>query len=646
MRRLRDRLIAAIAPLILILLGAVWVEQNRVLEDLSDTLTQRITRSQSDVRSVYAKISRRLRDQALQIHQVPAMQDALTTYLEATLQVDACSRAPVGAAERETLEVNLETARYSLLKDVGPNQVHNAGLDLMVMVDLQGQLLASIRAPGDESFEVSDHTPEDAAARTADEPLMKQALQEAQRLRDGDVHDAEKRFAYPPSFMLYADGKLYCIAVQPLMRGKNVEGIIAVGTRDYRPSTGETFVAYTAEGRVVDSRAPGEDSQQKPNVMSAEALADFQTFLAGWQPPAVAPGAPSAAQATVAPLSLAGQPFLGQPSPLPSVGRATPLGWAFVMLPSDALLKPGLQAQRQLLRVGASVLLIAIALVALLSSRITRPIEDLSRKMQRVGKGHLDVEAEVSGRDEVASLAHAFNTMVDGLREKERLAAYVPEKAREAIADAKGREALGAQRVKASVLFSDLRGFTTLSEKLDPTAVVAVLNEYLEKMQQVISRHGGYISDYIGDAIVAVFSEDGRGDACALRGVRCAAEMQDALAELRRTSRNVHLQTVHMGIGLCTGELVEGDMGPAARLKYAVVGDTVNTAARIQDRSKEGRHTCILISQTTQDEVREEFEAVFFGDEMLKGKSASVAIWEIVRRLPATDPPPPPAAQA
>lgn len=631
MRRLRDRLIAAIAPLILILLGAVWVEQNRVLDDLSDTLTQRITRSQSDLRSVYAKISRRLRDQALQIHQVPAMQDALTTYLEAILQVHASARAPANATQREELASNLETARYSLLKDVGPNQVHNAGLDLMVMVDLQGQLLASIRAPGDESFEVTDHTAEDAAARPADEPLIKKALEEARQMREGDLRNVGKRFAYPPSFTLYADRKLYCIAVQPLMRGKNVEGVVAVGTRDFRPSTGESFVAYTVSGRVVDSRAPGEDGHEKPNTMAPEALADFQTFLATWQPPSPQSDA-TTAQPPVTPIALAGQPFLGQPSALPSFGRVAPLGWTFVMLPSDALLKPGVQAQRQLLRVGAGVLVVAVILVAVLSSRITRPIEDLSQKMQRVGAGHLDVQAEVKGRDEVAALASAFNTMVDGLREKQRLAAYVPEKAREAIADAKGREALGAKRVKACVLFSDLRGFTTLSENLDPTAVVVLLNEYLERMQQVISRHGGYISDYIGDAIVAVFTDDDRGDGCALRGARCAADMQDALAELRRTSRNTHLQTVHMGIGLNTGELVEGDMGPAARLKYAVVGDTVNTAARIQDRSKEGRHTCILISQSTCDEVRGEFEVVFFGEEMLKGKSTSVAIWEISGR--------------
>jgi adenylate cyclase len=151
-------------------------------------------------------------------------------------------------------------------------------------------------------------------------------------------------------------------------------------------------------------------------------------------------------------------------------------------------------------------------------------------------------------------------------------------------------------------------------------------------MQAVISQHGGYISDYIGDAIVAVFTEGRHGTGTmnsAYMAVRAAVEMQKSLAGLREHSLNPNLQSLRMGIGINTGFLVEGDMGPRARLKYAVLGDTVNTAARIQDRSKEGRHTCILVSGQTYESVREDFDAVFFGNELLKGKSEPVAIWEI-----------------
>lgn len=625
MRRLRDRLIAATVPLIILLLAVTWLVQDALLGQLSKQAAESVSSAYEYVDAIMTTRGPALLGQARQINDSAAMREALTTYIEA---IQKCDEVRATGASRQQIadaDEMLAAARSSLREDVGPTEVRNAGLELLVLIDLKGRVLASFRSPdGRPTSVVGDHTDEDGARPMIDEPVV-------QALVSGKARQAI-------SYLVYRDGHLYLAAATPLMRGGETEGVLLLGTRRFIPPAGDLRIAYVSGGEVLDPQ-PSIDATRDEKTglppLSSKALADLTAWLSRWTPPAAAPPRPSSPPPSLplVTLHLEDRAYLTLPHPLWETGREGPVAWALLMLPTDTVLEPVRESRRRVAAAGAAVLALSAILVVVMATRITRPIEDLSRKMAQVGSGDLDVVAPVKGRDEVAALAGAFNTMVDGLREKALLAAYVPEKARNAIADVKGRHAVGAKRVKATVLFSDLRGFTPLSEGLDPTDVVALLNEYLEQMQRVIRRHNGYISDYIGDAILAVFTnDDGESEECAVRGVRCALEMQAGLRRLRQTSANTQLQGLRMGIGLNTGALVEGDMGPTDRLKYAVIGDTVNTASRIQDRSKEGRHTCILIGASTKEDLGEQFETAFFGEEMLKGKTAPVPIWELVER--------------
>lgn len=610
MRHLRDKLMVAFVPLIVLLIGATYAVQRGVVEQLSAALKEQLSRSQVTLEALNESNAGRLAAQVEQINESANFKVILRDYVnEKRKRADAQSNGKASASGRQSLD----DFEASIRMDVAPTEARRAHLDLLAIVDLDGRLVASIRKNGETYV---DCTAEDGATPVARDPLVRTALQKAQEGRRGSWR----------SFLIWPDGKLYMAAASTLIIDDYVEGALIAGTRHLLISS-TSDVIFVANRRVLEA----------PAFIDPAARWEIEQALASWEPPKVAPPWEKAGDAPYVPASMpmtiGGKPYYAAPCPLFEFGRDPPLAWAFFVQPLDKLLGKAIEARSTVVKMGAMILVLSILAILLLARRITRPIETLRDKMYRVGEGKLDQQAAVVGRDEVAQLARSFNDMVDGLREKERLAAYVPEKARDAIAHVKGRHALGAKRVKASILFSDLRGFTTLSEKLDPSEVVALLNEYLEHMQRIISEHDGYISDYVGDAIMAVFSEDRHGPgSSSLLAVGAAERMQQDLARLRQTSKNPNLQGLRMGIGVNTGYLVEGDIGPRARLKYAVLGDVVNTAARIQDRSKEGRHTCILVSGATYEEVRSEFEATFFGDELLKGKSMPVPIWEVMGR--------------
>lgn len=393
-----------------------------------------------------------------------------------------------------------------------------------------------------------------------------------------------------------------------------------------RAADGEDdLVAVAAEGRVLELYSPPGESTQGPRVLSAELARRLQ-------------GAPPSDDPW--PLRLGVEDFLlvGQPLRDPGSGRVVARLWfgrraAEVYGPVEG-------QRRRLLAIGLAGLLGALAGALLLSGRITRPIEYLARRMRRVAEGELET-VSVQGRDEVAQLASSFNDMTQGLRQRELLRRYVPVQARQLIdADTEGRVVLGGQRTQVTVLFSDLRGFTALSEALDAAEVVALLNEYLDAMIRVLHSLGGDVSDYLGDAILAIF-HDGE-EPSTLRAVQAALRMQQELELLRARSANPHMRDLRMGIGIHTGEVVEGNIGTAERLKYAVVGDTVNVGARVQDRSRDGRHTCILISEAARQVVADRIELSFFGEERLKGKTALVTLWEVLREKPSEPAAPPP----
>lgn len=187
------------------------------------------------------------------------------------------------------------------------------------------------------------------------------------------------------------------------------------------------------------------------------------------------------------------------------------------------------------------------------------------------------------------------------------------------------------KRANLTILFSDIRNFTNLSEKLSPDEVVGMLNPYLEVMTKVVHKHGGTVDKYIGDAIVAFYGEPIPYSDHTIRAVRTAIEMRVELNKLRKTwlEEGRFDGVFDIGIGIHTGDVFVGMIGSQQRLNYTVIGDVVNTAARLQDQTK--FHACpVLLSGQVNDIVKGEIATEFVEERLFKGKQEPVMMYKVL----------------
>jgi len=174
------------------------------------------------------------------------------------------------------------------------------------------------------------------------------------------------------------------------------------------------------------------------------------------------------------------------------------------------------------------------------------------------------------------------------------------------------------KRVTATVLFTDLRGFTTFCHDAEPEVVVAALDECLGMITAVIRTHGGTVHKFIGDGVMAVFGDPVPQPDHALRAVLAARDMQQEMAELRANLQEGQWEP-HLRVGVHTGEVVAGDIGSGELLKYTLIGDTVSTASRLEGLNKE-YDTLIMISQDTHDAAGPDVTARPLGAAQIRGR--------------------------
>ena len=189
------------------------------------------------------------------------------------------------------------------------------------------------------------------------------------------------------------------------------------------------------------------------------------------------------------------------------------------------------------------------------------------------------------------------------------------------------------KRSNITILFSDIRGFTTLSEQLTPDGVVAILNPYLDVMTKVVHKHGGTVDKYEGDAIVAFFGEPVHYEDHALRAARAALDMRLALVKLTDAWGKAGVLPPNfvfdIGIGLNSGDVFVGLLGSEERVNYTIIGDNANLAARLQDLSK-GYGWSMIISESTMQAIKDEMETEFIESRLVKGKSEAVKIYKLI----------------
>ena len=296
-----------------------------------------------------------------------------------------------------------------------------------------------------------------------------------------------------------------------------------------------------------------------------------------------------------------------------------------------------------LITIVVTALAAALGLVfaILVSGGITRPVRLLLEGTREVEAGHLERSIEVITHDEIGQLSAAFNRMVEQLRHKERIretfGRYIDPRVVEGLINQPKLAAAEGQRRVMTVMFCDMKGFTTLSEGMTPQGLVKVMNRYLSTMSEPIRRHGGVIDKYIGDAIMAywgppfVEETDESQFAClaAIEMIKRIAPLRKEVTELLGV--RVIPTECDVRIGLATGEALVGSIGSDVMMNYTVMGDTVNLAARLEAANKlYGSRS--LIAEATVAKTDETIQFREIDRLMVAGQTNPQAVFELLGR--------------
>jgi class 3 adenylate cyclase len=274
-------------------------------------------------------------------------------------------------------------------------------------------------------------------------------------------------------------------------------------------------------------------------------------------------------------------------------------------------------AVRITLLVAIIILFVMVTFRRFLTTKIIVPLEAISASNRRLkGSDSAETDMEVADdapveiREIVATRKEMLATLFKVSEERLRLVnfirdmfgRYLSKKVVDNILASPEGHKIGGQRKTVTILISDIRGFTGLSETMDPEMMVRFLNRYLGQMSKIIIEYDGIIDEILGDSILAVFGVPDKNETDPARATACAVAMQNALDELNDTFIREGHPPLEMGIGINTGSVVVGNIGSDVRMKYAVVGSAVNTASRIESNTVGGQ---VMIGESTYDLIKE-----------------------------------------
>ncbi|MFH1628215.1 MAG: adenylate/guanylate cyclase domain-containing protein [Pseudomonadota bacterium] len=274
---------------------------------------------------------------------------------------------------------------------------------------------------------------------------------------------------------------------------------------------------------------------------------------------------------------------------------------------------------------------ISLALSLFVSKSVSAPLKEMETAMKEVEKGNLDVRIRVVSNDEIGALGEGFARMIKGLKEseaiKESFGKYITQEIRDEILT--GRVSLDGEMTRATLLFSDLRDFTPFVESTHPKKVISIMNQYFSEMAKAIKENQGLILQYVGDEIEAVFGAPVPSDDHPDLAARAALGMKRRLAILNERFKAQGVAPLRHGIGIHTGAVLAGIIGSKERSSYALIGDTVNLASRIQGLTKE--FSCdVILSQTTRDLITGTFQMEQLSAVKVKGKSQDVIVYKLL----------------
>jgi adenylate cyclase len=282
--------------------------------------------------------------------------------------------------------------------------------------------------------------------------------------------------------------------------------------------------------------------------------------------------------------------------------------------------------------------LVAYILASIAANRVSRPLHAIRSAVERISHGDFSSKVEVASKDEFGEVAAALDKMAIGLQQREdlknALTRYVSEDIlNEVIYTGKSGD-LFSQRKKVTILFADVRGFTSLSEQLSPEETVALLNDYFEKMIEAVFKNNGHLNKFMGDGLMALFGALRDDEFQEENAIKAALDMREVLSELQKKwsssqDKSRHgLVELRIGIGINTGLAIVGNIGSKQRMEFTAIGDSVNLASRLEHATRE-HEVDILVSEYTFVAARSQFPFRPCGDISLKGKAETVRTYTI-----------------
>lgn len=277
------------------------------------------------------------------------------------------------------------------------------------------------------------------------------------------------------------------------------------------------------------------------------------------------------------------------------------------------------------------------------AQRVREPLSHIIKATDAITHGKLNTRIDLHRNDELGLMGKYFDKMAEGLEDREQIreifGRYVSHDVAKTMLDHREKIVLGGEERVVTILFSDIEGYSTVAEQLPPVKVVEMINGYLGEMNQIIDNYHGCVIEYFGDAILAVFGAPNYvADHCE-QAVRCAQQMRDHLIELNqhwqtsglaRYWKDKGIEQLRARIGVHTGSVVSGNLGSKSRMKYAVIGDAVNIASRLENLNKQ-LGTEILVSSEVRAQLPEELAAKLLanGEHRVKGREQAIRVYSL-----------------
>jgi adenylate cyclase len=290
-------------------------------------------------------------------------------------------------------------------------------------------------------------------------------------------------------------------------------------------------------------------------------------------------------------------------------------------------------AKISILVLTAFITLLGIVLSLGLSMYFSRPIRKLGESIKALAMDDFDRRVTVNRNDELGDLSSAFNRMAEDLALKEKIkdsfGQYVTPEIVDMILENPDNQWMKGLNVEATVLFVDIRGFTSLAEEKEPEAVIEMLNDHFTRVTDIVIRHGGHLNKFVGDEAMIVFGTPAPNPQHAEAAVRAALDIQAEIARINREMKTGHV-SFEVGIGINSGEIVAGNLGSPKRMEYTVIGDNVNVASRLTALAKGGE---ILISKQTFESIEDNSRLTVIdrGKVSVKGKKLEITIYNVMR---------------